>query len=457
MNSRVLIVDDVQAECRVLCDALRTTDLESQWVLSGQEALDLLGKEPFGVVVADLNMPGMNGVELCRQVTESRPDMPVIVVTAFGSIDGAVDAMKAGAYDFITKPFDVDSVALAVRRAIEHYALKQELTALRTIVQTAQPYGRMLGTSQVMRQVYSLIEAVVDTDAPVLITGESGTGKELVAREIHERGKNSSGPFVAVNCASIPESLLESELFGHVKGAFTDARADRQGLMSSANGGTLLLDEIGDMPIALQPRLLRALQERTVRPIGGTKEFPFDARVIAATNRDLDSAIETGRLRQDLYYRINVIHIQLPPLRARGGDILLLAQNFLMEIAVRNDKSVNGFTTRAAERLLAYDWPGNVRELRNCVERAVALARTEMVDLEDLPEKVRDYKPNHVLVAGNDPSELVPLEEVEKRYILRVVDACSGNKSQAARVLGIGRKTLYRRLIALGVSVSEDE
>jgi two-component system response regulator HydG len=402
-------------------------------------------------------MPIMSGTELCRRITESVPDVPVVLVTAFGSIDSAVDAMRAGAYDFLTKPFDVDAVALVLRRAVEHRALKVEVDALRRVVDTSQRYGQLLGTSHAMRQVYNLIERVATSDAAVLITGESGTGKEIVAREIHRRGKNSDGPFVALNCAAMPEALLESELFGYVRGAFTDARAPREGLLVAATGGTLLLDEIGDMPLGLQPKLLRALQERTVRPVGATHEVPFDARIIAATNRDLETAIEAERFREDLYYRINVIHVELPALRARGGDTLLLAQSFLGEIALRNGKTTSGFSARAAERLLAYDWPGNVRELHNCIERAVALARGERVDLEDLPPRVCDFRSGHVLVAGNDPSELAPLEEVERRYILRVVDACKGNKSRAARVLGIGRKTLYRRLISFGVSVSENE
>ncbi|HMA97299.1 MAG TPA: sigma-54 dependent transcriptional regulator, partial [Polyangiaceae bacterium] len=449
--------DDVQAECRVLCDALGAYDFDARWALNGADALDELSKEPFDVVVTDLNMPKLNGVELCRQISEARPHLPVIVVTAFGSIDSAVEAMKAGAYDFITKPFDVDAVALAVQRAAEHHALKQEVAALRKLVRLDPSYGRLVGTRYAMRHVYEMIDCALDTDAPILITGESGTGKELVAREIHERSREATGPFVAFNCAGTPESLLESELFGHVRGAFPEAQADREGLMLSANGGTFLLDEIGDMPLALQPRLLRTLQERTIRPVGGAKEIPFTARVIATTNRDLDAAVESGRLRGDLFYRINVIHIPLPPLRTRAGDILLLAQTFLAEFAIRGGKIARGFTARAAERLLAFDWPGNVRELRNCIERAVALSRNEEIDLDALPERIRDYSSKHVLVASDDPSELISMEQVERRYIIRVVEACRGNKSQAARILGIGRKTLYRKLTALGIPTCDDE
>jgi DNA-binding NtrC family response regulator len=457
MNPRALIVDDEPAECELVCDALSHAGFEVTSAQSPGRALDLLATRPFDAVLTDLNMPGMNGTELCRRIIEAAPHVPVVLVTAFGSIDSAVDAMRAGAYDFLTKPFDVDAVALVLRRAVEHRALKCEVDALRRVVDTSQRYGGLLGNSQAMRDIYGIIERIADNDAPILITGESGTGKEIVAREIHSRGRQTKGRFVAVNCAAMPEALLETELFGHVRGAFTDARTPREGLLVAATGGTLLLDEIGDMPIGLQPKLLRALQERVVRPVGATEEVPFDARIIAATNRDLESAIEAGRFREDLYYRINVIHLQLPPLRARGGDALGLAQNFLGEAAVRNGKPVPNLTSGAAERLLAYDWPGNVRELRNCMERIVALARTERIDEGDLPPKVRDYRSGHVLVAGDHPHELQPLEEVERRYILRVVEACKGNKSQAARVLGIGRKTLYRRLVSFGVSVSENE
>ena len=456
MTPRALIIDDEPAECQLFTDALRYAGFDSQWLQDPTRTLDVLANEPFDVVVTDLNMPGMSGTEVCRRVKECAPNLPVVVVTAFGSIDTAVEAMKAGAYDFVTKPFDVDAIALVLRRAAEFHALTWEVSALRRVVDTSKRYGKLLGTSLAMRQVYELVERVKDTDSAVLITGESGTGKELVAREIHTRGRTAGGPFLAINCATMPEALLESELFGHVAGAFSDAKSDRDGLFVAAKGGTLLLDEIGDMPVGLQGKLLRALEERSVRPVGATRDVAFEARVITATNRDLESAIEAGRLREDLYYRINVLPIELPPLRARGGDILLLAQSFLGEIAVRNGSGVSGFTPRAAEQLIAYDWPGNVRELHNCIERAVALTRGERVDLEDLPRKLRDYRSGHVLVAGDDPSELVKLDDVERKYILRVVEACKGNKSRAARVLGIGRKTLYRKLESFGVSVTED-
>jgi two-component system response regulator HydG len=282
--------------------------------------------------------------------------------------------------------------------------------------------------------VYDLISRVAESEASTLITGESGTGKEVVARALHSRSRRQNGPFVAINCSAVPESLIESELFGHVRGAFTDAKESRVGLFKQADGGTLFLDEIGDMPRALQPKLLRALQERTVRPVGGQNEIPVDVRIVAATNRDLESAIEDGRFREDLYFRINVVNIALPPLRARSGDVLLLAQHFLVQYAQRTGKAVKGIAAAAAEKLVAYAWPGNVRELQNCIERAVTLARFEEITVEDLTDKIVDYRPHYLVVGGDDPSELAPLEEVERRYVLRVLDAVNGNK------------TLYRKL-----------
>jgi two-component system response regulator HydG len=297
-----------------------------------------------------------------------------------------------------------------------------------------------------MRALGDQVTRIADTDASVLITGESGTGKELVARLLHGHGGRRGGPFVPVNCAAIPDSLLESELFGHREGAFTDARADRKGLFLQADRGTLFLDEIGEIPTTLQPKLLRALEERAVRPVGGDAEIPFDVRVIAATNRDLESEIEAQRFREDLYYRLNVIQIEVPPLRARGTDILRLARHFVDEIAARSGKAVTGISRAAAERLLEYSWPGNVRELRNAMERAVALTRFDEIAVEDLPERIRSYRGSQMLVGGGDPTELATLETIERRYILHVLDAVGDNKSLAARVLGLDRKTLYRRL-----------
>jgi two-component system response regulator HydG len=453
MNPQVLLVDDDAALCETLGLGLRRRGYEVTSRGSAEDALQILLEGDFDVVITDLNMRGTGGIELCERVVGSRPDVPVLVLTAFGSLDSAVAAIRAGAYDFISKPVELDVLAIALDRALNHRRLREEVKRLRLETGRLPRFDELVGESPAMRSAYDLIERVASSDATVLVTGESGTGKEVVARAIHARSHRRSGPFVAVNCAAFPETLLESELFGHARGAFTDARSDAPGLFRRAGRGTIFLDEIGDMPLALQPKLLRVLQERTVRPVGGRDETPVDVRVVAATNRDLESAIEEGRFREDLYYRINVVSIPLPPLRARPGDILRLAQHFLIHFAARAAKSVDAIAPAAAAKLLAYSWPGNVRELQNCMERAVALARFDVVGTEDLPEKVRDYRGSHVLMASDDPTELPPLEEVERRYIARVMEAVAGNKTAAARILGIERKRLYRMLERLEVQV----
>ena len=436
--------------CELLAEGLRQHGYEARWNASPHEALTQLAEHNFDVVLTDINMRDMSGLELCQKATEAHPELPVIVITAFGSMETAVQAIRVGAYDFITKPFDIDVVAIAIERAVKHGVLTREVQRLQRAVDESRRFDELLGASPAMKEVYDLLERVGESESTVLVSGESGTGKELVARALHRRSKRSTGPFVAINCAAMPEQLLESELFGHTKGAFTDARSARPGLFVQAKGGTIFLDEIGDMPVGLQPKLLRALQERTVRPVGGDTETPIDVRVVAASNRDLETAIEERKFREDLYYRINVIHVELPPLRARGADVLLLATHYLQHFATQSQKDVRSLDSEAAEKLSAYAWPGNVRELANCMERAVALTRNESIGIADLPEKIRSYRTSHVLVAATDPSELVPMEEVEKRYILRVLEAVGGNKTLAAQVLGLDRKTLYRKLDRYG-------
>jgi two-component system, NtrC family, response regulator AtoC len=449
MTSRVLIVDDDQALCETLEAGLVRRDLAVTWRTSADLALALLDQGDFDVIVTDLHMGQLDGIAFCERVVARRPDIPVIVLTAFGSFETAVAAIRAGAYDFISKPVQIDVLGIALHRAAQHKALREEVKRLRSAA-SASPVSELIGTSSAMSSVQDVIARVADSDASVLITGESGTGKEVVARALHTTSRRREGPFVAINCAAMPEPLLESELFGHARGAFTDAKEARAGLFARASRGTIFLDEIGDMPLGLQPKLLRVLQERTVRPLGSSNEVPIDVRVVAATNRDLESAIEERRFREDLYFRLNVIHIELPPLRARAGDILLLTAHLLKKTAEREKKSIVGVSPAAAEKLVAYSWPGNVRELQNCIEHAVALARYDQITPEDLPDKIRSYKSSHVLVAADDPSELVPMEEVERRYILRVLEAVGGNKTAAARVLGIERKTLYRKLERYG-------
>ncbi len=455
MKRRVLVVDDDPAMCEMLRAHLTKRGYAVTSHQIPEAAFEALRSADFDAVITDLQMRGMSGLELCERIAADRADVPVIVITAFGSMELAIAAIRAGAYDFVPKPFNIEQLCIALDRAIQHRGLREEVRRLQVAAAPARPEA-IVGESRAMVAVYDMLARIADSEATVLVTGESGTGKELIARAIHRGGTRAEGPFVAINCAAVPETLLESELFGHARGAFTDARTARSGLFARADGGTLFLDEIGDIPLGLQPKLLRALQERVIRPLGGESEVPFDARVVAATNRDLESAVAERRFREDLYYRINVIHIDLPPLRARGADILLIAQGFLDAVPA-GERRIRGISPSAAERLMSYSWPGNVRELQNCVERAMALARYDEIVVEDLPEKIRDYHRSHVVVAGDDPSELVSMEEVERRYIARVLEAVGGNKSLAARILGFDRTTLYRKLVRYGMEVARAE
>ncbi len=456
MKPRIMIVDDERGMRELLQTDLRLRNFAPRGFASATEAYEVFCREDFEVVLTDLRMPGMDGLEFCRRLVGSRPDMPVIVMTAFGNLESAIASMRAGAYDFVTKPIEMDLLELILRRAVERRQLQQQIHSLRETLQQAGRFDELLGQSPAMLNLYDQLGRIADSDASVLVMGESGTGKELVAKALHRRGRRKDKPYVAVNCAALPDTLLESELFGHVKGAFTDARADRRGLFLQAEGGTLFLDEIGEMPLTMQAKLLRALEEGTVRPVGSEKEIAFDARVLAATNRDLETAVEEGRFRKDLYFRIDVIQIDLPPLRARGADALLLAQHFIETFSARAKKEVKGLSEGVGEKLLAYSWPGNVRELRNVIERAVALTRFDRLTLDDLPEKVRNYRSSQVLIDGSDPTDLVPLEEVERRYILHVLNSVQGNRTLAARSLRLDRKTLYRKLRQYG-AMGEDE
>jgi len=456
MKSRILVVDDDQAMCEMLALRLGARGRDVEFRTSTTDALDLAQREDFDAVVTDVNMKGSTGLELCRQLLEARPNQVVILITAFGTMETAIQAIRAGAYDFLPKPFEIDQLLLAIDRGVALSRLKDEVLRLRRAVEATRSFDEIVGSSSKMNELYRLLEKVASSDAPVLVNGESGTGKELVAKALHRKGPRAGGPFVAVNCAAMPEALLESELFGHVRGAFTDAKTAKTGLFASANGGTIFLDEIGELPIGLQPKLLRALQERKVRPIGSNAEVAFDARVVTATNRDLESMVEDRTFREDLFFRINVIQVSLPPLRARGGDILLLAQHFLERIAARAGKPIAGFSPEAAQKLMTYAWPGNVRELENCVERAVALAAFDTIAVGDLPEKLRAYTRAQIVLSGDDPATLVSLEEMTQHYVTRVLGSVANNKSAAARILKIERKTLYRMMERWGLSAEGD-
>lgn len=446
MTHRILFVDDDAAMGALLIARLGLRGFECAWCADAATALERLRSEDFDVVVTDVRMPGCSGIELCTRIAGLRPDVPVLVVTGFGSTETVVEALRAGAHDFLHKPFEIDELALRLGVALRHRALRAELRRLRALGEVVPTVEGLLGESVVVAQLRQLVAKVASSDGPALVTGETGTGKELVARAIHRLGPRRDGPFVAVDCGALPPTLLESELFGHTRGAFTDARSERRGLLLQADRGTIFFDEIGELPLELQPKLLRALQERRVRPVGGDVEIPFDARVVAATNRDLHGAVEEGRFRSDLFFRLEVLPVALPPLRSRGHDVLLLASEFLRRASGRCGRDVREISAPAAERLLSYPWPGNVRELENCIERAVALARFDRLVLEDLPERVREHRSEHVIVTSDDPAELVPLEEVERRYVLRVLEAAGANKSLAARILGLDRKTLHRKL-----------
>jgi DNA-binding NtrC family response regulator len=444
---KVLIVDDERDFCELLAAELAERGWNPAYCTSSSEALQrLLSEQEIDVVLTDLRIPGVDGFELCRQIVGSRPDVPVVVMTAFGSFENAVSAIRAGAYDFVTKPVEAELVQIALERALRHRRLVDQLRRLSEDSEDLDRFGDLVGQSSPMRRLFDKLARLAETDVPVLLVGESGSGKELAARALHASGPRRKSSFVPVNCSALPEALAESELFGHVKGAFTDARVDRRGLFEEANGGTLFLDEIGEIPLALQPKLLRALEEAEVRPVGSNECRAVDVRLLCATNRDLEEAVEDGRFRNDLYFRINVVQIEVPPLRVRGNDILLLAKLFLERAAKRQAKAVVGFSRAVAEKLLAYRWSGNVRELRNCMEHAVALARFEELGVEDLPERIRAARSNDLVVAGEDPTSLVPLEVIEERYILRALEAFGGNRTRAAKALGLDRKTLQRKL-----------
>ena len=455
MTGKVLIVDDDQAMCEMLDSDLRIRGFSPTWFTRADKALVHIKETEYNVILTDINMPGMTGIQLCERMSLNRPEIPVIAITAFGNLETAISAIRAGAYDFISKPVDTDILELVLNRAVSHHLLQEKIKQLSK--EKAQPNGMadIVGQSLPMQSLFSRITRVASSNASVLILGETGTGKELVARTLHRNAMDRTGPFVPVNCSTLPEHLLESELFGHKRGAFTDAGKDHSGLFLEAQGGTLFLDEIGEIPIRLQPKLLRVLEERRLRPVGGNREIAFDARIIAATNRDLESAVEEKRFRDDLFYRINVIQLEVPPLRSRGTDILLLANHFVKYFANCTEKQVDGISNGAAEKLLSYSWPGNVRELRNAVERAVVLTRFNKLIVDDFPKKIRTYPADELILGTGDPSELVSMEEMERRYILHVIKIVRGNRTMAARILKLDRKTLYRKLLKYKIDPSQ--
>ena len=441
----ILIVDDEDATRQLCRDIASEIGLKVRTASTTDEALEILEQSPVDIVVTDLRVPQLGGLELLKNIGSNQPNTSVMVLTQYGTIETAIAATRLGARDYVTKPFHVEELRAKIERLVQSVELDHENRVLREQLRTRPGFGGLIGVSGKMQRVYKMVEKVSQHNYPVLILGESGTGKELVARSIHFMGVRQNKPFVPVDCSGLVPTLIESELFGYVKGAFTGAQHARTGLLESANGGTVFLDEIGDLPVDLQAKLLRALQEREIRPVGATDRVRIDLRIIAATNRDLESAIRTGGFRQDLYFRLNVVQVKLPPLRERKSDIPLLV-NFFLEKFSDPQRPIRTISEDAMRRLMAYDWPGNVRELENAVERAVALGSGPILHIADLPSNLQQNSSDKAL----DSNELTTIEEMERRCILRALRETNGDKLAAARLLGIGKTTLYRKLKQYG-------
>lgn len=445
MNRKILVVDDEKNIRTGLQIALEDEGYTVLLAADGNEAWQIISTQHINLLITDLRMPGMGGQELLKRVSSTYPMMPVVILTGHGTIESAVEAMRNGAVDFITKPLNLDRLFLLVRRAFSNLDLYEQNTALKkelAELKRHSKYDKIIGKSEQMVRLMDTIKQIADASASVLITGDSGVGKELVADALHQLSSRVDGPFIKVSCASFAETLLEDELFGHEKGAFSGAVSARKGRFELAHGGTLFLDEIGELSQSTQVKLLRVLQERQFERLGSEKTITVDVRLVAATNKDLREEVTAGRFREDLYYRLNVIHLEVPPLKERKEDIPLLMAHFLEMYNERNNRKVEGFTTRARAAMLAYDWPGNIRELGNCVESAVVLSSKNMIDLDDLPAAVR--------VASSEERVVIPvgtsMEQAEKALILATVASYGGNKSKAAEVLGVARKTLYRKM-----------
>jgi DNA-binding NtrC family response regulator len=437
----VLVVEDEENTRKLCADVAESCGMKTILAGSVEEALRRLENSAVDIIITDLILPPSSGLELLKQVHEMYPGVAVLMLTQFGTIDSAVAATRMGAVDYVTKPFHIEDLRARLERVARDMDLDRENRLLREQLRSKPGFGGMIGVSAKMQRVYKMIEKVSQHEYPVLILGESGTGKELVAKSIHYSGKRKERPFAPVDCSSLVPTLIESELFGYVKGAFTGAMQSKQGLLEAAQGGTLFLDEIGDMPVDLQAKLLRALQEREVKPVGSTERRHINIRIIAATNRDLETAIRSGAFRQDLYFRLNVVQIKLPPLRERKSDIQLLVISFLEKFSDPHGPT-RTISDDAMRRLIAYDWPGNVRELENAIERAVAMGSGPIVHVGDLPSNL--HYPSSERVPDKD--ELLPMEELERRAILRTLRETGGDKLAAARMLGIGKTTLYRKL-----------
>jgi len=440
----ILVTDDDTAHRATLATLLNDWHYAVTAVPDGESAVQACKDKPFDLVLMDVRMTGMTGIEALKEIKAYNPAIPIIIMTAYSDVSNAVEALKSGAYDYLTKPLDFDELKLTLERAMEHANLVDEHKAMKDTLAFSFNSGGIIGQSPRMRRTLEMVSTIAPSEATVLITGESGTGKEVIAKMIHANSNRRSGPYIAVNCAALTETLLESELFGHEKGAFTGAEKRREGRFLSANKGTIFLDEIGEIPLAMQAKLLRAIQEREIQRVGGDQTLKVDVRILAATNRNLQEEVASGRFRQDLFFRLNVVSLELPPLRERPEDIPLLASHFLTIFGERNGKLVKGFTPAAMDRLLKYSWPGNVRELENAVERAVVLLLGNYVSERELPPGIMDMDMSGPpRVSGFSD---MTLDEIERIIVTEVVENVGGNKSEAARRLGITRKTLASKM-----------
>ncbi len=453
MKAKILVIDDDTSLRRVLEYNLQEEGYEVQAASSGEEGLYLFGQSQPNLVITDMKMPGMDGLMVLKSIKERSPEALVVIITAFGTIDVAVEAMKAGAHDYITKPFNREALKLTVQKALQFCSLAEENKRLKSQLADKADFRTIVGSSKEMEKVFDVIRKVADTEAAVLITGESGTGKELVARSLHANSSRKEAPFLAINCAAIPHDLLESELFGHVKGAFTGAVRDKTGKFQLAEGGTLFLDEVGELPLELQPKLLRALQEKEVEPVGGTTLQKLDVRVVAATNLDIDQALAAGIFREDLYYRLAVIPVHLPPLRERCKDIPLLIRYF----CTKHHYEKIAFDKDALNALVMYSWPGNVRELENAVERLLIMRSGETITMADLPDKIvkenKQHRPDAAVIKL--PDEGYSLEQLEREVVVNALERNDWNQAAAARFLRIPRHTLIYRLEKYGITLPE--
>ena len=445
--ARILIVDDDLETCRLIAELVAEPGRELHQTQKAADAIDRARREPFDLVISDINLNGpASGLDVLKAFKDANPTGEVLLISGFGTLDTAVQAVRAGAFDYISKPFNIAEVKAAVERALAQGGVRPP----RTAAAAAQPPEGLIGRTAAMLTVYKQIAYAADSTAPVLVCGESGTGKELVARAIHTHGSRAMRPFVAINCAAVAETLLESELFGHVRGAFTGATSDRKGVFEQAHGGTVFLDEIGDMPPAMQVKLLRVLQDGEVRPVGASRAIHVDARVVAATNADIDRAVADQRFREDLYYRLSVIVIRLPALRERREDIPLLIDQFVGQAAARAGRQA-ALSPEAVSALTGYDWPGNVRELENTIERLVVFSRGR-IEVQDLPDTVVAAPPLQERLF----QDLPPLDELERRYLVHVLESVGGNRSRAAEVLGIDRRTFYRMAERFGIPLKDE-